>query len=160
MTELTIGSKAPLFTLPNRDNDPISLEKALQGNWLVLYFYPKDDTPGCTIEAQDFTKLYSEFVKQKAPVFGISPDSPKSHCKFFEKQKLNHITLLSDEKHTVLEQYNVWGKKKFMGREYLSVLRTTFLLNPQGKIAWIWRDVNVKDHAADVLAKVKELQRM
>ena len=82
MDELTVGSKAPPFTLPNMAGSPVSLEKVLQGNWLVLYFYPKDDTPGCTIEAQDFTRLYSEFIKQKTQVFGISLDSPQSHCKF------------------------------------------------------------------------------
>ena len=150
-----IGKKAPNFFLPDQDGKVHTL-KDFQGKWLVLYFYPKDNTPGCTIEAIDFTKYIPQFTKQGAVIVGVSPDSQKSHCIFITKQKLKLI-LLSDEKHTALEKYGVWGKKKFMGREYLGVLRTTFLIDPQGKIRQIWKEVKVKDHAQEVLKVVQSL---
>ena len=150
---LAKGQKAPLFSLPNQDNQSTSLSN-FKGKWVILYFYPKDNTPGCTIEALDFTKYNKEFEKNNAVILGVSPDSSKSHCNFIEKQTLN-IQLLSDETHSVLEKYGVWGKKKFMGREYMGVLRTTVLIDPAGKIAHIWENVSVKGHAEDVLKELK-----
>ncbi len=151
---LNVGEKAPDFALVNQENKKISL-KDFSGKWLVLYFYPKDNTPGCTIEGIDFTMLLSEFHRAGAEVVGVSPDSVKSHCNFQEKQKLK-IMLLSDESKEMLKKYGVWGKKKFMGREYDGVLRTTFLIDAKGKIAQIWREVSVKGHAREVLEKLLE----
>lgn len=150
-----VGEKAVVFSLPNPDGEIVSLDNFL-GRWLVLYFYPKDDTPGCTIEGIDFTHLLSQFRKVGAEVVGISPDSGKSHCKFQAKHKLK-VMLLSDVEKTILKEYGVWGKKKFMGREYEGVLRTTILIDPKGKVAFLWETVSVKGHAAAVLEKLKEL---
>ncbi len=157
MTELMIGSKAPVFSLPDQNGLLMSLKDA-KGKWLVLYFYPKDNTPGCTIEAIDFTKFASRFRKAGALVWGVSPDSGKSHCGFIEKHSLD-LTLLSDVEKKVLLLYNAWGKKKFMGREYVGVLRSTFLVDPTGKIAYIWREVSVKGHAEEVLAILLKLKK-
>lgn len=157
MTIPIIGQPAPDFTLPNQDGTLVSLHD-FQGKWLVLYCYPKDDTPGCTIEAIDFTNHLTELQKAGAVVIGMSPDSPKSHCQFQEKHTLT-VPLLSDESKKTLEAYGVWGKKRFMGREYLGVFRTTFLINPQGKISWVWKEVKVEGHVKEVLQKVQELQR-
>ena len=153
MTKLTPSKSAPAFTLPNQDGKNVSLSD-FKGKWLVLYFYPKDDTPGCTIEAIDFTKFIGQFQKAGTVVVGVSPDSQKSHCKFQEKHTLK-IQLLSDESKKMLEMYGTWGKKKFMGREYMGVLRTTFLIDPKGKIAYIWENVKVNNHAQEVLERVK-----
>ncbi len=155
MVLTTVGKKAFVFSLPNQDGEVVSLDSFL-GQWVVLYFYPKDNTPGCTIEAIDFSKLQTEFEQVNAVIFGVSPDSPKSHCSFREKQKLS-LMLLSDEKKVVLKKYGVWGKKKFMGREYEGVLRTTILIDPKGKVAFVWENVSVKGHAAVVLKKLKDL---
>ncbi len=153
---MKIGQPAPKFSLPNQDGKQVSLSD-FKGRWLVLYFYPKDDTPGCTIEAIDFTNYVGELRKAGAEVVGVSPDSPKSHCKFQEKHTLK-IPLLSDESKKTLEKFGVWGKKKFMGREYMGVLRTTFLIDPKGKIAHIWENVKVQGHGKDVVEKVKEIK--
>lgn len=157
MTNVTIGKPAPSFTLSNQEGKNVSLSD-FKGKWLVLYFYPKDDTPGCTIEAIDFTKFIGEFQKVGAVVVGVSPDSAKSHCKFQEKHKLK-VQLLSDESKKMLEAYGTWGKKKFMGREYMGVLRTTFLIDTAGKIAYIWENVKVAGHVQEVVEKVKELKK-
>lgn len=154
---LTINTKAPDFSLCDQNGKTISLKDA-KDKWLVLYFYPKDDSPGCTIEAIDFTKLAADFQKAGAIVWGVSSDSGKSHCGFIEKHGLG-ITLLSDVEKDVLALYGAWGKKKFMGREYMGVLRSTFLIDSVGKIAAVWRDVAVKGHAEDVLTTLLKLKK-
>ncbi len=153
---LEIGQNAPHFTLNNSKGEMIKLEDMLR-QWLVLYFYPKDNTPGCTTEAQDFTRLNPEFEKLSAKIMGISPDSEKSHCKFIDKHSLS-IELLCDCDHKVAEVYGVWGLKKFMGKEYMGIIRSTFIINPKGKIAYIWRNLRVKNHAEKVLNQLQELQ--
>lgn len=157
MAELKLGQKAPDFALPDQNGKNISL-KDLKGKWVVLYAYPKDDTPGCTIEAIDFTRLNAEIQKQGAIVLGLSPDDGKSHCKFQEKHKLS-ITLLSDQEHKVLQAYNAWGMKRMFLKKYEGVLRSTFLINPEGKLAHIWPKVSVQGHAEEVLQKLKELKK-
>lgn len=119
------------------------------GRWVVLYFYPKDNTSGCTREAKDFNDKKAEFEKLGATIIGISKDSPKSHARFIEKQNLK-IILLSDEEHKVLETYGVWGKKKNYGREYFGTIRSTFLIDPKGKIRKIWKNIKVNNHVYDV----------
>ena len=142
--------KASNFTLPSTNKKFFTLNENL-GKYVVLYFYPKDDTPGCTIETNDFNKLYSKFKKFDCKVYGISKDSIKSHDKFREKYKIK-FDLLSDEKIKVLKKYKVWGKKKFMG-----IVRTTFLIDKKGKIIKIWNNVKVKDHAKEVLDTLKNI---
>ena len=154
---LKINTKAPDFTLTSTNNTDYSLKKSL-GKYVVIYFYPKDDTPGCTIEANDFNKLLPQFKKLNCEIFGISKDNLKSHDKFKEKYKLK-FDLLSDEELTVLKKFKVWGKKKFMGREFMGILRTTFLIDKKGKILRIWENVKVKDHAKKVLETLKEIQK-
>ncbi len=153
LTVSQLHQKAIDFSLPDQDGKKVSLSD-FRGKWIVLYFYPKDNTPGCTIEAIHFTKEMKEFTKRGAVILGVSPDSPQSHCNFIKKQKLR-LELLSDEKKTVLKKYGVWGRKKFMGREYLGVLRTTLLIDPNGRIMHVWNDVKVKGHAEEVLAELK-----
>jgi thioredoxin-dependent peroxiredoxin len=147
------GAQLPKFTLPDQDGRKRTNMDYL-GKWLVLYFYPKDNTPGCTIEAIDFTKFLPDFRKLSTQVVGVSPDSPKKHCAFIEKQKLK-ITLLSDETKETLQNFGLWTKKKFMGKEYMGVLRTTLLVNPKGKIVHIWENVQVKGHVEQVLTELK-----
>lgn len=150
------GKKAPAFTLPDQDGKKVSL-KDFKGQWVVFYFYPKDMTPGCTTEAIDFTALKSDFDQEGAVILGVSPDSPERHCRFIEKKELG-ITLLSDEDHAIIEKYGAWQLKKFMGKEYMGVVRTTWLIDPEGKIAEVWSPVRVKEHGAKVLEKLKELK--
>tara|TARA_B100001175_G_C19454824_1_gene613247 strand:+ start:750 stop:1205 length:456 start_codon:yes stop_codon:yes gene_type:complete len=145
--------KASNFILPSTNNKDFNLKDNL-GKFVVLYFYPKDDTPGCTIETNDFNKLLSKFKKLDCEIIGISKDSIKSHDKFREKYKIK-FDLLSDEELKVLKKYKVWGKKKFMGREFMGVNRTTFLIDKKGKILKIWKNVKVKDHAKEVLETLK-----
>jgi len=145
------------FTLPSTNKTNYSLKNSL-GKYVVLYFYPKDDTPGCTIETNDFNKLLSKFKKLECEVYGISKDNLKSHDKFKDKYKIK-FDLLADEELGVLKKYKVWGKKKFMGREFMGVLRTTFLIDKKGKIIKIWDNVKVKDHAKDVLETIKNLSK-
>ncbi len=154
----TIGQPAPAFVLSNQDRNNIAL-KNLKGKWVVLYFYPKDNTPGCTTEAIDFTRLHYEFKKRGAIIIGISPDSVKSHCNFIDKQTLS-VMLLSDPDKEVITEYGVWGEKKFMGRKFMGVIRSTFLINPQGKIVQIWNNVQVAGHAEEVLNALKRMQRV
>jgi len=153
---LNIGDSAPQFCLPNQDSEEICL-RDFAGTWVVLYFYPKDSTPGCTTEALDFTALKSEFEKEGATIFGVSPDSIKRHCNFIAKKELT-ITLLSDEDKDVAKAYDVWQLKKLYGKEYMGIVRSTFLIDPDGKIAYIWSKVKVKNHAQEVLEKLKELK--
>ena len=122
----------------------------------MIYFYPKDDTPGCTLETNDFNKLLPNFKKLNCEILGISKDNLKSHDKFREKYKIK-FNLLADEDLEVLKKYKVWGRKKFMGREFMGIIRTTFLLDKKGKIIKIWENVKVKDHAKEVLATLKDI---
>ena len=149
--------KALDFTLPSTSKDKYSLKNSL-GKYVVLYFYPKDDTPGCTIETNDFNKLFSKFKKLECEVYGVSKDNLKSHDKFRDKYKIK-FDLLADEDLTVLKKYKVWGKKKFMGREFMGIIRTTFLIDKKGKIIKIWDNVKVKDHAKDVLDTLNSIQK-
>ena len=149
--------KASNFILPSTNKKKFSLSNAL-GKYVVLYFYPKDDTPGCTIETNDFNKLFSKFKKLDCEIYGISKDSIKSHDKFREKYKIK-FELLSDENIKVLKKYKVWGKKKFMGREYLGVIRSTFLIDKKGNILKVWNNVKVRDHAKEVLKTLQEIDK-
>ena len=146
-------TKAPNFSLPSTSKNDFSLKKTL-GKYVVIYFYPKDDTPGCTIETKDFNKLIPKFKKLNCEIYGISKDDLKSHRKFRAKYNIKH-NLLSDEKVNVIKKYKVWGKKKFMGREFMGILRTTILLDKKGKIIKIWENVKVKNHAKEVLLTLK-----
>ena len=148
--------KAPEFCLPNQDETEICL-RDLAGKWVVLYFYPKDNTPGCTTEACDFTNELEEFEELDAVILGVSPDSPKKHRNFIEKKNLK-ITLLSDEDKEVLKAYGAWGLKKMYGKEYEGVIRSTFIINPEGQIAHEWKKVRVKGHIEEVKNKLKEIQ--
>ncbi|WP_060826788.1 thioredoxin-dependent thiol peroxidase [Sulfurospirillum cavolei] len=152
---LKIGDNAPELTLPNQDDVEISL-RDLAGKWIVLYFYPKDNTPGCTTEACDFTATLPQFDTLGAVVLGVSPDSTASHQKFIAKQKLD-ITLLSDSTTQIAQRYGVWQLKKFCGKEYMGIVRSTFLIDPEGKIAQIWSNVKVKDHASEVKKALEAL---
>ena len=154
---IKVNTKAPLFKIPSTNKNEYSLKDSL-GKYVVIYFYPKDDTPGCTIETNDFNKLLPKFKKLNCDVFGISKDNLKSHDKFRDKFKIK-FDLLSDEDLTVLKKYKVWNKKKFMGREFMGILRTTFLIDPKGKIIKIWENVKVKDHAKDVLDTLNSIQK-
>ena len=147
--------KALNFTLPSTNKKNFNLNDSL-GKYVVLYFYPKDNTPGCTIETNDFNKLYSKFKKLDCEVYGISKDSIKSHDKFREKYKIK-FDLLSDEDIKVLKKYKVWGKKKFMGREFMGTIRSTYLIDKKGEIIKVWDNVKVKDHAKEVLETLVNL---
>lgn len=147
------GEKAPAFALPADDGSTVSL-KDFKGKMLVLYFYPKDDTPGCTVEALDFTAKKAAFTRLGAVVVGVSKDTVEKHCKFRDKHGLK-IQLLSDEEGAMLEAYGVWAEKSLYGRKFMGINRTTFLIDDKGLITRIWPKVKVKDHADDVLEAVK-----
>ncbi len=149
------GKEAPNFCLPDEEGKEVCLSE-LKGKWVVLYFYPKDNTPGCTKEAQDFSEKIDEFRKLGAVVIGVSPDSVESHRKFKERKGLK-VKLLSDEKKEVLKEYGVWQKKKNFGKEYFGVVRTTYLIDPEGKVAKVWKRVKVKGHAESVLKELSKL---
>ena len=149
------NTKAPVFKLPSTNKKNYSLKDSI-GKYVVIYFYPKDDTPGCTIETNDFNKLLSKFKKLECEVFGISKDNLKSHDKFRDKYKIK-FDLLADEEIKVLKKYKVWAKKKFMGREFMGIVRTTFLIDKKGKIIKIWNNVKVKDHAKEVLETLQNI---
>jgi len=155
MNKLKPGDSAPSFCLFDSDKNRVCLSD-LKGKWVVLYFYPKDNTSGCTLEAIDFTKEMNWFSEQNAIILGISPDSPESHCNFRDKHDLK-VTLLSDPEHKVLESYGVWVLKKMYGREYFGVERSTFLIDLNGKIAHIWRKVKVPNHISEVKEKLISL---
>jgi len=150
------GQKAPEFCLPNQDNIEICL-RDLKGKWVVLYFYPKDLTPGCTTEACEFTEALPDFEGLDAIILGVSPDSVQKHQKFIEKKDLK-ITLLSDEEKEVLKAYGAWGPKKLYGKEYEGVIRSTFIIDPEGKIAAVWPKVRVKGHVEAVKQRLEELR--
>ena len=147
--------KAPSFKLKSTNDKVVDL-KSIKSNYIVLYFYPKDDTTGCTIETNDFNKLLKEFKKLDCKIYGISKDDIKSHKKFKTKYKIN-FDLLADEEKKMIKSYKVWGKKKFMGREFMGIVRTTFLLDKKRNIVKTWKNVKVKDHAKDVLNTLESL---
>ena len=149
------NTQAPSFKLLSTNNYEYSLKDSL-GKYVVIYFYPKDNTPGCSIEARDFNKLLPKFKRLNCEVFGVSKDSLKSHDKFKDKYKIK-FDLLSDQDLKILKKYKVWAKKKFMGREFMGILRTTFLIDNKGKIIKIWKNVKVKDHAKEVLNKLNTI---
>lgn len=155
-SELNIGDKAPEFCLPDAEKGETCL-KDMKGKWVVLYFYPKDNTPGCTMEALEFTAAEEDFEEKNAVILGVSPDSTKSHAKFKEKHDLG-ITLLSDTEKKILRNYGVWQKKKMFGREYMGVVRSTFLIDTEGMITHIWRKVKVKGHVDSVMETLTTLQ--
>ncbi|MDD1497684.1 MAG: thioredoxin-dependent thiol peroxidase [Agrobacterium cavarae] len=155
MAELTIGDEAPDFRLPRNGGGDISLSD-LKGKAVVLYFYPKDDTSGCTAEAIDFSALGAQFEAANTVVIGISPDSVKSHDKFAAKHSLT-VMLAADEDKSALEAYGVWKEKSMYGKKYMGVERTTFLISPDGKVAKIWSKVKVPGHAQAVLDEAKAL---
>ena len=148
------NSKASNFKLPSSNNKTFEINKSLK-QYLVIYFYPRDNTPGCTNEAKDFSKLYKEFKKLNCNIFGISKDSVDSHKKFINKFKIP-FQLLSDEKIIALKKYGAWGEKSMYGKKFMGIKRTTVLINPKGKIIKIWNNVKVKDHAKEVLSCLKE----
>jgi thioredoxin-dependent peroxiredoxin len=150
------GKKAPDFSLPDADGKTVKLA-SLKGHPVVIYFYPKDDTSGCTAEAKGFTCLAGDFKKAGAEVIGISPDSPASHRKFQEKYDLG-VRLLADEERKAAAAYGVWVEKSMYGRKYMGVERSTFLVDDAGKIAKIWRKVKVPGHAEVVLEAVRSLK--
>ena len=153
---LEAGDKAPKFAIPNQDGNMIKLDDLL-GKWSVIYFYPRDDTPGCTIEAKEFTELSSKFEEQGATIYGVSPDTEAKHCKFIEKHGLK-VELLADTESTMLADYGVWQEKQMYGKTYMGVVRTTYLVNPDGNIAEAWTKVKAKGHAEAVLKRLVELK--
>ena len=152
------GTKAPDFCLPDPQGARVCLDQ-FRGKWVVLYFYPKDNTPGCTIEAMQFNAAVQEFADLGAQVIGISGDSGESHRNFAEKYNLT-ILLLSDTEHSVIGQYGSWKPMKMFGKEFLGTKRDTFLIDPDGTIVRVWRDVNPKGHAAEVKAVLSEKQAL
>ncbi|EQB39796.1 bacterioferritin comigratory protein [Sulfurimonas hongkongensis] len=155
---LKINDKAPEFCLANQDDIEICL-RDLKGKWIVLYFYPKDNTPGCTTEACEFTEAAPDFSELDAIILGVSADSTKKHRNFIEKKELG-ITLLSDEETTMMQEYGVWQKKKNFGKEYMGIVRTTFIIDPHGVIKAVFEKVKVKDHVAKVKVELQELQKL
>ena len=148
--KLRVGDKAPTFVLSDQSGNEHILEK-YKGKWILLYFYPKDDTPGCTKEACAIRDSYDVFTNKGVIVFGVSADSVQSHQQFADKYGLPFI-LLSDESKKVVELYGVWAQKKFMGREFMGILRTSFLINPEGKIVKIYENVKPDEHAKEVVS--------
>ena len=155
-TTLQASQPAPAFDLPDDRGERTTLEE-FRGQWVVLYWYPKDDTPGCTMEACEIRDHFA-LLSGEAQVLGISPDSVASHGKFRDKYDLP-FRLLADEGHAVAEAYGVWGLKKFMGREYMGVDRTTFIIDPEGRIARVMENVKPAGHALEILDALKELKQ-
>lgn len=153
---LKIDDLAPEFCLPNQDDVEIC-SRDLRGKWVVLYFYPKDSTPGCTTEACEFTASAPDFADLDAIILGVSADSTKRHRNFIEKENLT-ITLLSDESTTMMQEYGVWQMKKNYGKEYMGIVRSTFIINPEGIVKAVWENVRVKDHVAKVKTELERLQ--
>jgi thioredoxin-dependent peroxiredoxin len=147
------GIPAPEFTLPDETGEMRPLS-SYRGQPVILYFYPKDDTPGCTTEACNFREDYSAYQAAAVTILGVSPDSPASHTKFKQKYNLP-FSLLADEGHKVADLYEVWGPKKFMGKSYEGILRTTFLIDEQGQIQRVFENVRPADHSAEILAELK-----
>ena len=153
---IKVDEKAPEFCLPNQDDVEICL-RDLKGKWIVLYFYPKDNTPGCTTEACEFTEALPDFNDLDAVILGVSADSTKKHRNFIEKKELG-ITLLSDESTDMMQEYGVWQLKKNYGKEYMGIVRTTLIINPEGVVKALFEKVRVKDHVANVQKTLQELQ--
>lgn len=153
-SKLVVGDPAPHFVMPSAEGGEVSLSQ-LKGKWVVLYFYPRDNTPGCTTEAMEFTELLPEFDRHDAVVLGVSRDSPASHRKFSEKRGLG-VGLLSDEETTVMQSYGAWQMKKQCGKECMGTVRSTVLIDPRGKIAHVWPKVTrAAGHAGQVLDTLK-----
>jgi peroxiredoxin Q/BCP len=152
---MKFGAKAPAFALKDHAGRMVRLAD-FRGEWVVLYFYPKDDTPDCTTEACEFTEGIHSFGRLRAKVIGISPDSPESHAAFAEKFHLKHV-LLSDLDHKVIEAYGAWGEKSLYGRKTTAVVRSTWLVSPDGKLAFHWPEVKAEGHADEVREKLAEL---
>ena len=148
-------AKAPSFKLKSTNDDFVEL-KTIKSDFIILYFYPKDNTPGCTIETNDFNSLLKDFKNLNCEIYGISKDNIESHKKFKTKYKIK-FDLLADEKKEMIKSYKVWGKKKFMGKEFMGIIRSTFLLDKNKKIIKEWKNVKVKDHAQEVLDTIKSL---
>jgi len=153
---IRVGAKAPAFTLPDQDGVPVSLS-SLHGSWVVLYFYPKDDTPGCKTEACEFSEGIEAFRGLDAVVLGCSADSPEKHRAFIKKHDLA-VRLLSDRDHAVMEAYGAWGEKSMYGRTTMGVIRSTVLIDPDGRVAFHWPKVKAAGHAAKVGEKLAELR--
>ena len=153
---LKIGNKAPNFNLPNQSGDSVRLDD-FAGRWLVIYFYPRDDTPGCTVEAKDFTELKNDFEKNETVILGVSPDNETKHCKFIDKHRLK-IDLLADCEKSMLSDYGVWQEKSMYGKTYMGVVRTTYLINPDGNIAEAWTKVKARGHADAVLKRLLDIR--
>jgi len=146
---------APSFKIPSSNNNEFELKK-IKNKFLVIYFYPKDNTLGCTNEAKDFSKFYKEFNKLNCEIIGVSKDTIESHKKFINKFKIP-FQLLSDEKNIMLKKYGAWGEKSMYGKKFMGIKRTTVLIDPKGKIIKIWNNVKVTDHAKEVLNFLKEV---
>ena len=155
-TDSFTGKIAPAFCLPDAQGTQVCLEQ-FRNRWIVLYFYPRDNTPGCTLEAMQFNAALEKFAELGAQVIGVSTDSQKSHQKFAEKRNLD-ILLLSDTEHTVLSAYDSWKPKTMFGKEFFGTQRDTFLIDPAGIIVAVWRNVSVKGHAEEVKAVLLEKQ--
>jgi peroxiredoxin Q/BCP len=153
---LVVGKKAPAFSLPNQDGETVKLAE-LKGRWVVLYFYPRDNTPGCTTEACDFTAGIKGFEKLDATVLGCSADSPESHQKFIAKYQLK-VTLLSDGDHAVMEAYGAWGEKNLYGKTVVGVIRSTAIIDPQGRVAYHYPKVRAAGHAEAVREQLAALR--
>ena len=153
---LKVGNKAPNFTLPNQNGNSVRLDD-FAGRWLVVYFYPRDDTPGCTVEAKDFTELKNDFEKNETLILGVSPDNEAKHCKFIDKHGLK-IDLLADGEKSMLSDYGVWQEKSMYGKTYMGVVRTTYLIDPDGNIAEAWTKVKAKGHADAVLKRLIDIR--
>ena len=149
-----VGKKAPAFSLVNERGDTVTLDN-YSGKYIVLYFYPKDMTPGCTTEACDFRDAYEDFSSLNAVILGVSMDDANRHTKFIEKHGLP-FSLLVDADHTVAESYNVWVLKKMYGKEYMGIERSTFLIDPEGIVIKEWRKVKVKHHIEEVLTSIRQ----
>ncbi|HUZ21023.1 MAG TPA: thioredoxin-dependent thiol peroxidase [Acidimicrobiales bacterium] len=153
MVKLAAGDEAPAFSLPDQDGEPVALAD-LAGRRVVVYFYPADDTPGCTKEASQFNELLDDFSRLGVEVLGISPDGAESHRRFRDRYGLT-VRLLSDVDHSVMERYGAWGEKTLYGRTTVGVIRSTFLVDPDGRLEQAWYHVRADGHAAKVLAALE-----
>ena len=153
---IEINKKAPEFCLKNQNNQDVCL-KDFKGTWIVLYFYPKDNTPVCTLEAKDFSYYIKEFENLGAKIIGISPDSLDKHKKFEKNHNLS-FNLLSDQNNEILKKYGAWKLKKFYGKVFMGVIRSTYIIDPRGIIVYIWSKVKVRDHVKEVMNKLIELK--